>query len=148
MDYFPDTDISPFTQYQYQVIAENKAGKAPSQWSLPVRSNEAPPDSVPTPELSDIRSRSVRVDCGAPETANGVIRFYHVHIKEVNASELLEKVNILLGSMHGVKIEIHSEDKLISSSSMKRFKQTEFHDKTKFIMIRNNITEQRHCLSS
>ena len=88
-------DILPYTQYQYQVICSNKAGETPSLWSLPVRSSEAAPDGVPAPVFDNIRSRSVRVDCGAPSSPNGIVRFYRVYMKKSNSTRTLQKVWVL-----------------------------------------------------
>ena len=45
-----DSNLLPFTDYQYSVTALNRIGKVSSLWEL-VTTKEAPPDTVPAPAI-------------------------------------------------------------------------------------------------
>ncbi|XP_076812806.1 usherin-like isoform X3 [Clavelina lepadiformis] len=90
---YSDYDLSPYSQYQYQVVAINKAGEAPSPWSTAIRSGEAPPVGVPEPSFHDVQSRSAQIMAGIPRVANGIIRFYHVYMKENGTEATLLRVS-------------------------------------------------------
>ena len=46
-----DSNLLPYTDYQYSVTALNNVGKVSSLWEV-VSTKEAPPDSVPAPAIN------------------------------------------------------------------------------------------------
>ena len=65
-----DSNLLPFTDYQYSVTVLNHVGKVSSLWEL-VTTKESPPDSVPAPaiEVSTQRHKPATfpINCHIPE---------------------------------------------------------------------------------
>ncbi|KAJ1157569.1 hypothetical protein NDU88_010275 [Pleurodeles waltl] len=73
---FFDTDLQPFTEYLYRVIAYNQGGTCSSAWKR-TRSRESVPQSVPTPSrICSINSYSLEVTWDKPTGVAGVIEQY------------------------------------------------------------------------
>ncbi|ESO94175.1 hypothetical protein LOTGIDRAFT_118598, partial [Lottia gigantea] len=74
------TDLEPFTEYEFQVLAQNDAGKAASPWTVG-RTGEALPNAMGAPVVEGLSSSQLKVSWTEPppKDARGVILIYHVY---------------------------------------------------------------------
>ncbi|XP_041351149.1 usherin-like [Gigantopelta aegis] len=72
--------LEPFTQYEFQVLAQNDAGKAASPWT-PGRTGEAAPLSAPPPTIVGISSTELMIKWQAPkpDESRGSITSYKLY---------------------------------------------------------------------
>ncbi|XP_048585709.1 usherin isoform X2 [Nematostella vectensis] len=73
-----DTNLSPYTRYQYKVRALNKGGQVDSDW-ITVDTKEAPPGGVATPTVSTMDAYRLNVSWTVPTKPNGIIQYYLVY---------------------------------------------------------------------
>lgn len=76
---FEDTDLLPFTSYEYQLVVVNGAGSTSSEW-VGLTTFEAPPASIgaPTFPAALIQPTNITVVWSAPQMPNGVITLYQL----------------------------------------------------------------------
>ncbi|XP_048212729.1 usherin [Perognathus longimembris pacificus] len=74
---FIDSELMPFTEYEYQVWAVNSAGKAWSNWTQ-CRTGPAPPEGLRVPTFHAISSTQAVVNISAPAKPNGNVSLYRL----------------------------------------------------------------------
>ncbi|XP_016076620.1 PREDICTED: usherin [Miniopterus natalensis] len=74
---FTDSELAPFTEYEYQVWAVNSAGKAPSSWTQ-CRTGPAPPEGLRAPRFHKVSSTQAVVNISAPGKPNGIVSLYRL----------------------------------------------------------------------
>ncbi|XP_045715406.1 usherin [Phyllostomus hastatus] len=85
---FVDSELLPFTEYEYQVWAVNSAGKAPSSWTR-CRTGPAPPEGLRAPRFHEVSSTQAVVNISAPGKPNGVISLYRLFSNSTGAAEVV-----------------------------------------------------------
>ncbi|ELW55473.1 Usherin [Tupaia chinensis] len=83
---FMDSELLPFTEYEYQVWAVNSAGKAPSNWTW-CRTGPAPPEGLHAPTFHAISSTQAVVDISAPVKPNGIVSLYRLFSSNTSGTE-------------------------------------------------------------
>lgn len=53
-----DTNLLPYSKYEYMVTAVNNVGKVNSLWKS-IATKEAPPDSIPAPSIQVCKNKSI-----------------------------------------------------------------------------------------
>ncbi|XP_077967518.1 usherin-like isoform X1 [Styela clava] len=84
---FSDSNLTPYTKYQYKVSAHNAAGDVTSDWSSLTRTGEAIPAQMPAPTFGRITERSIQVLASQPVIPNGVIRTYTMYARRNMSSD-------------------------------------------------------------
>lgn len=74
---FTNEGLSPYTSYEYQLVAFNSIGSVESDWTE-VTTLEAPPTGMGSPTFPDIQSEYVVVSWNPPANPNGVLTRYDV----------------------------------------------------------------------
>ena len=74
---FTNQDLSPFTSYEYQVVAFNSKGQTESGWTE-VMTLEAPPTGMAPPTFPLVQSNLVTVSWEEPTNPNGILTQYEV----------------------------------------------------------------------
>ncbi|KAM5300669.1 usherin [Glossophaga mutica] len=85
---FVDSELLPFTEYEYQVWAVNSAGKAPSSWTR-CRTGPAPPEGLRAPRFHAVSSTQAVVNISAPGKPNGVVSLYRLFSNSTGAAEVV-----------------------------------------------------------
>ncbi|XP_059533348.1 usherin [Myotis daubentonii] len=85
---FMDSDLLPFTEYEYQVWAVNAAGKAPSSWTR-CRTGPAPPEGLGAPRFHAVSSTQAVVNISAPGKPNGIVSLYRLFSNSTGGAELV-----------------------------------------------------------
>uniref|UniRef100_A0A2C9JJ39 Usherin n=1 Tax=Biomphalaria glabrata TaxID=6526 RepID=A0A2C9JJ39_BIOGL len=75
------SELKPYTQYQYMVIATNSVGKTGSLWAS-VTTKEASPQGVLPPVVNSTTSTTITVTVPQPTVSNGIIKFYRVLVND------------------------------------------------------------------
>ena len=73
-------DLSPYTSYEYKVVAGNSKGDVSSPWSI-VRTLEAPPVGLNIPMIDSTDAYSFAASWQPPQSPNGVITKYMLHYR-------------------------------------------------------------------
>ncbi|XP_078675414.1 usherin-like isoform X2 [Branchiostoma floridae x Branchiostoma belcheri] len=76
-----DTNLQPYTQYEYKVVSRNSQGETESPWTL-VRTLEDSPSGMQTPTAQAIGAYSISISWEPPTTPNGEISQYIVQYQE------------------------------------------------------------------
>ena len=76
-------DLTPYTEYEYQVISINSIGESVSDWAQ-VRTLAAPPQVLYAPIVSSIDTYSMVLQWQAPLKTNGLIMVYRLQYKIVH----------------------------------------------------------------
>lgn len=92
---FADSNLLPYTRYQYKLFSSNKAGEISSKWSSPTLTGEAAPDQIATPTFSDIGTRSLMVIASEPLLPNGIVRSYTIYLQKNGSHQDFTQVRIL-----------------------------------------------------
>ncbi|XP_013375386.1 PREDICTED: usherin isoform X1 [Chinchilla lanigera] len=74
---FTDSELLPFTEYEYQVWAVNSAGKAASSWAW-CRTWPAPPEGLSAPTVHTVSSTQAVLNISVPAKPNGNISLYRL----------------------------------------------------------------------
>ena len=77
------TELSPYTEYEYKVVAGNSKGDISSDWTV-VRTFAAPPGSLPQPQVTVIGAFSIDLKWVHPAMPNGVIRIYKILYRQTD----------------------------------------------------------------
>ncbi|KAM9109657.1 usherin isoform 1-T1 [Megaptera novaeangliae] len=85
---FMDMELSPFTEYEYQVWAVNSAGKAPSSWTR-CRTGPAPPEGLRAPEFHAVSATQAVVNISAPRKPNGIVSLYRLFSKDTSGTQMV-----------------------------------------------------------
>ncbi|ELK32172.1 Usherin [Myotis davidii] len=85
---FMDSNLLPFTEYEYQVWAVNSAGKAPSSWTR-CRTGPAPPEGLGAPRFHAVSSTQAVVNISAPGKPNGIVSLYRLFSNSTGGAELV-----------------------------------------------------------
>ncbi|KAM8817678.1 usherin isoform 1-T1 [Rhynchonycteris naso] len=83
---FVDSELLPFTEYEYQVWAVNSAGKAPSSW-MRCRTGPAPPEGLRAPTFHSVSSTQAMVNISAPGKPNGIVSLYRLFSNNAGGAE-------------------------------------------------------------
>ncbi|XP_052767673.1 usherin-like isoform X2 [Mya arenaria] len=76
------SDLSPYTQYEYKIVAGNSQGDVSSPWTL-VRTKAAPPKGLTLPLITVTGAYSVQLRWVPPTQQNGEISMYKIMYKKV-----------------------------------------------------------------
>ena len=71
------TELTPYTEYEYKVVAGNSKGDVSSPWTQ-VRTHAAPPKSLPQPLVTVMGAFSINLKWVLPAKPNGIIRIYKI----------------------------------------------------------------------
>ena len=74
------SELSPFQQYEYQIVAGNSQGDVSSPWSL-IRTMAAPPTGLPQPIITVTGGYSIDLQWSHPAKPNGIIHKYEITYK-------------------------------------------------------------------
>ncbi|XP_041578632.1 usherin [Vulpes lagopus] len=99
---FTDFELSPFTEYEYQVWAVNSAGKAPSTWAW-CRTGPAPPEGLGAPKFHAVSSTHAVVNISAPEKPNGIINIYRLFSNTSGVETVLSEGTATQQTLHGLQ---------------------------------------------
>ncbi|KAM5206303.1 usherin isoform 2-T2 [Hipposideros larvatus] len=100
---FMDSELSPFTEYEYQVWAVNSAGKAASSWTR-CRTGPAPPEGLRPPEFHAVSSTQAVVNISTPGTPNGIISLYRLFSNTTSGAEaVLSEGRATQQTLHGLQ---------------------------------------------
>ncbi|KFO25414.1 Usherin [Fukomys damarensis] len=72
------SDLQPYTEYEFRLVASNAFGSAHSSW-IPLLTAEDAPGPMEPPILQDVQSRTMSVTWNHPSKPNGVITHYNVY---------------------------------------------------------------------
>ncbi|KAG3258086.1 usherin, transcript variant X1 [Ictidomys tridecemlineatus] len=87
---FMDSELLPFTEYEYQVWAVNSAGKAPSSWTR-CRTGPAPPEGLRAPTFHAVSSTQAVVNISVPGKPNGNVSLYRLFSNTSGAHTVLSE---------------------------------------------------------
>ncbi|XP_055465169.1 usherin [Psammomys obesus] len=99
---FVDSELLPFTEYEYQVWAVNSAGKAPSNWTR-CRTGPAPPEGLRAPTFHTISSTQAVVNISAPARPNGNISLYRIFSSSSGTYTLLSEGMATQQTLHDLR---------------------------------------------
>ncbi|XP_002760562.4 usherin [Callithrix jacchus] len=100
---FIDSELLPFTEYEYQVWAVNSAGKAPSSWTW-CRTRPAPPEGLRAPTFHAVSSTQAVVNISAPRKPNGIISLYRLFSSGAHRPEtVLSEGMATQQTLHGLQ---------------------------------------------
>ncbi|XP_025748029.1 usherin [Callorhinus ursinus] len=99
---FTDFELSPFTEYEYQVWAVNSAGKAPSTWTW-CRTGPAPPEGLGAPTFHAVSSTQAVVNISAPGKPNGIVILYRLFSNASGAETVLSEGMATQQTLHGLQ---------------------------------------------
>ncbi|XP_054432559.1 LOW QUALITY PROTEIN: usherin [Pteronotus mesoamericanus] len=100
---FMDSDLLPFTEYEYQVWAVNSAGRAPSSW-MRCRTGPAPPAGLRAPRFHAVSPTQAVVNISAPAQPNGVISLYRLFSSSPGAADtVLSEGLAAQQTLHGLR---------------------------------------------
>ena len=76
---FTDTNLMPFTEYQYSIVASNSQGSTQSPWQSAF-TTQAPPAGVKPPNVNYVTDQvdSLRITWAPPDQPNGIIQSYQL----------------------------------------------------------------------
>ncbi|XP_003419924.2 usherin [Loxodonta africana] len=101
--FFIDSELLPFTEYEYQVWAVNSAGRAPSSWTW-CRTGPAPPEGLQAPRFHAVSSTQAVVNISAPVKPNGVISLYRLFSNTTSGAQmLLSEGTATQQTLHGLR---------------------------------------------
>ena len=75
-----DSQLKPYTVYQYRVHSRNSAGNAVSSWAS-VQTLEAAPQAIQVPRINAVNGTAVEVEWSKPGVENGVISRYLIRYR-------------------------------------------------------------------
>ncbi|EGD81509.1 laminin alpha 5 chain [Salpingoeca rosetta] len=82
-----DTNVSPFTQYEYRIAAFTTGGTTLSGW-VAVRTSEAAPEGIAPPTVIATAPRSLAVTFAPPATPNGVVTSMRIVVSAASGTVL------------------------------------------------------------
>ena len=89
-------ELKPYTEYEYKVVAGNSKGDTSSPWTL-VRTNAAPPKSLPQPFVNVTSAFAIDLKWVQPAQPNGVISIYKIFYRQTDADPTIpDNTKILL----------------------------------------------------
>lgn len=94
------SDLKPFTQYEYQVVASNSQGDAPSPWTVG-RTFESIPEKLLPPFVNTSGPFGFQITWQPPQLPNGVISMYKITYRKILADPSYASV------MQHVSVESH-----------------------------------------
>ncbi|XP_056671903.1 usherin isoform X2 [Monodelphis domestica] len=83
---FTDSELLPFTEYEYQVWSGNSAGKSPSSW-VQCKTGPAPPEGLQAPKFHAIFSTQAVVNISPPLKPNGIVSLYRLFSNHTRGTE-------------------------------------------------------------
>ncbi|XP_058131204.1 usherin [Dasypus novemcinctus] len=100
---FMDSELLPFTEYEYQVWAVNSAGKAPSSWMW-CRTGPVPPEGLSAPWFHEVSSTGAVVNISAPAKPNGIVSLYRLFSSNTSGVEMvLSEGTATQQTLHGLQ---------------------------------------------
>lgn len=75
---YTDSNLDPYTRYQYKIRAVNNGGQVDSDW-LTVDTQQAPPSLVKPPTVTALDANRMNISWTLPQRPNGIIQYYLVH---------------------------------------------------------------------
>ncbi|XP_003474286.2 usherin isoform X2 [Cavia porcellus] len=99
---FMDSDLLPFTKYEYQVWAVNSAGKAPSSWAR-CRTQPAPPEGLSAPSVHAVSSTQAVLNISVPSKPNGDISLYRLFSNTSGVLAVLSEGTATQQTLHDLR---------------------------------------------
>ncbi|MBN3306045.1 USH2A protein, partial [Amia calva] len=99
---FLDSNLHPFTEYEYQVWAVNSAGRVTSPWSRG-RTGPAPPEGISPPTFLKVQATSAVVHISPPVKPNGVVSLYRVFTSNRDSHLMLSEGTSTQQTIHGLQ---------------------------------------------
>ena len=83
------SELAPYSEYEYKVVAANLKGDVSSLWTL-IRTKPAPPRGLPQPFVMVTGAFSVKVQWVHPANPNGEISKYKIMYKKTEADPTIQ----------------------------------------------------------
>ncbi|XP_077013931.1 usherin [Tamandua tetradactyla] len=100
---FMDSELLPYTEYEYQVWAVNSAGKAPSNWTW-CKTGPAPPEGLRAPTFHAVSSTQAVVHISTPAKPNGIVSLYRLFSNNISGAEtVLSEGTTTRQTLHGLQ---------------------------------------------
>ncbi|XP_004439711.1 PREDICTED: usherin [Ceratotherium simum simum] len=100
---FTDSELLPFTEYEYQVWAVNSAGKAASSWTR-CRTGPAPPEGLRAPKFHAVSSTQAVATISTPGKPNGIVSLYRLFSNKTGGVEtVLSEGMATHQTLHGLQ---------------------------------------------
>lgn len=84
---YTDSNLSPYTGYQYKIRAVNSKGQIDSDW-ITIQTAPAAPAGVLPPNATALDGYSIRLQWSVPQVPNGQIRYYEIYRNGSNIQTL------------------------------------------------------------
>ncbi|XP_074120778.1 usherin [Sminthopsis crassicaudata] len=85
---FIDSELFPFTEYEYQVWSGNSAGKTASSWAQ-CKTGPAPPEGLQAPKFHAVFSTQAVVNISIPLKPNGIVSLYRLFSNHTRGAEMV-----------------------------------------------------------
>nr|XP_004672060.2 usherin [Jaculus jaculus] len=99
---FVDSELLPFTEYEYQVWAVNSAGKTASNWTR-CRTGPAPPEGLRAPTVHSLSSTQAVLNISVPTKPNGNISLYRLFSNTSGAHTVLSEGMATQQTLHDLR---------------------------------------------
>ena len=93
---YSDTNVRPYSEYEYRVISGNSVGRVSSPWSV-VKTPSAPPEGLQLPQVIEPFMDKLQVLIKPPSVPNGEVRNYVLEVSGRNDSTGLEVRRLVTG---------------------------------------------------
>ena len=88
-------ELTPYTEYEYKVVAANSKGDTSSPWSS-ARTSAAPPEFLPQPFINVTGAFAVDLKWVQPAKPNGVISVYKIFYRQTDADPTIPDTTKML----------------------------------------------------
>ncbi|MFT7813012.1 usherin [Arapaima gigas] len=99
---YQDSQLLPYSAYEYQVWAINSVGRSDSPWAWG-RTGPAPPEGMGPPTFLLIHATSAVVEISPPTKPNGHISLYRVFAENKDTNLLLSEGTSRQQTLHGLR---------------------------------------------
>lgn len=94
--HYIDTQLQPYTTYEYRVSAGNNAGQVFSRW-IAATTLEGVPENIPAPTINGLNSTHLNVSWNEPGTPNGKLTGYSIRLRRFGEMKDEEVIQCCIG---------------------------------------------------